>query len=103
MKVLFVNEAGVRRLLPMDACVPLMRRALTALARGDAVLPLRSLVRLPDGSGLLGMMPGYLGEPRSFGLKVVSVMPGNHGTPYDSYATSFEGRVRPSRWLIAFA
>jgi len=25
-------------------------------------------------------MPGYLGEPRSFGLKVVSVMPGNHGT-----------------------
>jgi len=85
VKVLFVNEAGVRRLLPMDACVPLMRQALTALARGDAVLPLRSLVRLPDGSGLLGMMPGYLGEPRSFGIKVVSVMPGNHGTPYDSH------------------
>jgi ornithine cyclodeaminase len=30
-------------------------------------------------------MPGYLGEPRSFGLKVVSVMPGNHGTGYDSH------------------
>src|SRR6185369_16117802 len=30
-------------------------------------------------------MPGYLGGPPSFGLKVVSVMPGNHGTPYDSH------------------
>ena len=30
-------------------------------------------------------MPGYLGEPQRFGLKVVSVMPGNHGTPYHSH------------------
>ena len=85
MKVLFVNEAGVRQLLPMESCVGLMRDALGTFARGDAVLPLRTMVRLPDGSGLLGLMPGYLGEPRSFGLKVVSVMPGNHGTPYDSH------------------
>ena len=85
MKVLFVNEAGVHELLPMDVCVPLMRDALATFARGDVVLPLRSKVWLPDRSGLLGLMPGYLGEPRSFGLKVVSVMPGNHGTPYDSH------------------
>jgi len=85
MKVLFVNEAGVKELLPMGECVALMREALATFARGDAVLPLRSLVRLPDSSGLLGLMPGYLGEPKSFGLKVVSVMPGNHGTPYDSH------------------
>jgi ornithine cyclodeaminase len=85
MKVLFVNEAGVRELLPMDSCVALMRDALTALSRGDAVLPLRSKVSLPDQSGLLGLMPGYLGDPQSFGLKVVAVMPGNHGTPYDSH------------------
>lgn len=85
MKVLFVNEAGVKELLPMESCVGLMRDALATFARGDAVLPLRTLVRLPDGSGILGLMPGYLGQPRSFGLKVVSVMPGNHGTPYDSH------------------
>ena len=85
MKVLFVNGTAVRELLPMESCVGLMREALTSLARGDSLLPLRSLVRLPDGSGLLGLMPGYLAEPRSFGLKVVSVMPGNHGTPYDSH------------------
>ena len=85
MKVLFVNEAGVHALLPMERCIELMRTALGSLARGEAVLPLRNMVRLPDGSGLLGLMPGYLGEPRSFGLKVVSVMPGNHGTAYDSH------------------
>ena len=85
MKVLFVNEAGVRDLLPMDSCVRLMKDALTALSRGDAVLPLRSKMWLPDRSGLLGLMPGYLGHPESFGLKVVTVMPGNHGTPYDSH------------------
>ena len=62
MKVLFVNEAGVRELLPMETCIPLMREALATLARGDAVLPLRSMLRLPDGSGLLGLMPGYLGD-----------------------------------------
>ena len=85
VKVLFVNEASVHELLPMDRCVALMRAALTALSRGDAVLPLRNMVWLPDRSGLLGMMPGYLGEPQSFGFKVVSVMPGNHGTAYDSH------------------
>jgi ornithine cyclodeaminase len=85
MKVLFVNESGVQALLPIESCVPLMRETLATFARGDAVLPLRSMVRLPDGSGILGLMPGYLGEPRSFGLKVVSVMPDNHGTAYDSH------------------
>jgi len=85
MKVLFLNERQVYELLDMRDCVRLMREALATLARGDAVQPLRSLVRLPDGRGLLGLMPGYLGQPEAFGLKVVSVMPGNHGTAYDSH------------------
>lgn len=85
MKVLFVNEPGVHEMLTIRECIPLMRDALISLANGDVVLPLRSKVRLPDGSGVLGLMPGYLGEPESFGLKVVTVMPGNHGTPYDSH------------------
>jgi ornithine cyclodeaminase len=85
VNVLFLNEREVYELLEMPACMRLMREALAALARGDAVQPLRHLVRLPDGSGLLGLMPGYLGEPQAFGLKAVTVMPGNHGTGYDSH------------------
>ena len=31
------------------------------------------------------MMPGALESPHTMGLKVVAVMPGNHGTAYDSH------------------
>ena len=85
MSMRVVSQSEVEKLLPMNECVDVMREALSTLARGDAVLPLRSMMRLPDGSGLLGLMPGYLGSPKVMGLKVVSVMPGNHGTEYDSH------------------
>ncbi|HET9328267.1 MAG TPA: ornithine cyclodeaminase family protein, partial [Candidatus Eisenbacteria bacterium] len=69
----------------MAECVDVMADALATLARGDAVLPLRNVVSLPDRSGRLGLMPGYLGSPARFGVKIVSLFPGNHGTPYDSH------------------
>ena len=85
MSVRVVNDVEVRRLLPMGECVDVMRAALMTLARGDAVLPLRTMVRLPDRPGLLGLMPACLGEPRVMGLKVVTVMPGNHGSEFDAH------------------
>lgn len=85
MNVRVVTQAEVPALLPMGECIEVMARALETTSRGQTVLPLRSLMRLPDGNGLLGLMPAYLGEPRCFGLKVVSVMPGNHGTAFDSH------------------
>ena len=85
MSVRIITQAEVEQLLPMSECVEVMSEALMTLARGDAVLPLRTMVRLPDRPGLLGLMPAYLGSPRVMGLKVVTVMPGNHGTEYDSH------------------
>lgn len=85
MAVRILDRSQVERLLPMGECIDVMERALKALARGDAVLPLRSMLRLPDRPGLLGLMPGYLGDPACFGLKVVTVMPQNHGTEFDSH------------------
>jgi len=85
MKTLVISQLEVPKLLPMKACADLMAETLRTLSRGDAVLPLRSAVWLPDRSGLLGVMPAYLGAPRSMGLKAVSVMPGNHGTEFDSH------------------
>jgi ornithine cyclodeaminase len=43
------------------------------------------MVWMPDRSGLLGLMPAYLGAPRSLGLKVISYLPGNHGGDRDSH------------------
>jgi ornithine cyclodeaminase len=40
---------------------------------------------MPDRTGMIGLMPGFLASPASLGLKVVSIFPGNHGTGYDSH------------------
>jgi ornithine cyclodeaminase len=85
VSVRLVGAREVTALLPMPECIEVVAAALASLARGEAVLPLRSAVRLPDGRGLLGLMPAYLGEPRTLGLKAVTVMPGNHGTELDSH------------------
>jgi ornithine cyclodeaminase len=85
MPVLIVNQSEVARLLPMGECMDVMARALTTLARGDAVLPLRSMMPLPDGNGLLALMPAYLAKLPAMGVKVISVFPGNLGTEYDSH------------------
>jgi len=85
MNVHIVNQAEVRQLLPMNECMAVMTEALKALASGNAILPLRPIMWLPEKVGALGMMPSYLGDLKARGLKVVTVFPGNHGTQYDSH------------------
>lgn len=85
MNTLIIPQSLVPTLLPMAACIDAMEAALRALAQDDAVLPLRSMVWMPDRSGLLGLMPAYLGAPRTLGLKVISYLPGNHGGDRDSH------------------
>jgi ornithine cyclodeaminase/alanine dehydrogenase-like protein (mu-crystallin family) len=84
-RMLAISDKEVRRLLTMPECIDLMAEALRALAHGEAAVPLRSLMWLPDRSGLLGMMPGHHAAAGIMGIKVVSVMPGNHGTEYDAH------------------
>jgi ornithine cyclodeaminase len=85
MKVLIINSSEVQQLLPMDECIDVMSDALAALARGEAMVPLRQIMWLPEKAGALGMMPGYIGSFNAVGLKVITVFPGNHGTRHDSH------------------
>ncbi|MBW1723452.1 MAG: ornithine cyclodeaminase family protein [Deltaproteobacteria bacterium] len=85
MEVLIVNQREVRELLSMKACMKEMSEALRALERGDAHMPLRSVMWLPEMTGALGMMPSYMQNLKVMGLKVISVFPGNVGTDYDSH------------------
>ncbi len=85
MHILIVNQQEVSALLPMDECMDVMAQALAALARSEAVLPLRSIMWLPQKVGALGMMPAYLKDANVLGLKVISVFPGNHGTEFDAH------------------
>jgi len=69
----------------MDECMDVMAGALTTLAKGGAILPLRPLMRIPQKAGILGMMPAYMETPDALGVKVITVFNGNHGTEYDSH------------------
>lgn len=83
MRVL--SDRDVERLLTMERCVEVMAGVLAATAGEGVVNPLRAMLRFPAGNGVLGWMPAYLDPPRATGIKVVTVMPGNHGTPFDSH------------------
>ncbi len=85
METLFIGQGEVRELLPMPGCIKVMREALAALARGEGIQPLRSVMWLPQRSGALGIMPGYLAGIDTLGIKTVTVFPGNAGTEFDSH------------------
>ena len=89
MDVLVLNGEEVTRLLPMGDCLRVMRDALAALARGEALVPLRMVMRIPGVSGFLGLMPGHIaphaGRDGALGLKAVSVFPGNARRGIDTH------------------
>jgi len=94
MDTLVIGQQEVRRLLPVVDCIEVMADALAALARGEAVQPLRSVHRLPGSARLLGVMPGYLGPIDAAGAKVISITGANHGTELDTHQGAvllFEG------------
>jgi ornithine cyclodeaminase/alanine dehydrogenase-like protein (mu-crystallin family) len=89
MDLLVLNREQVAQLLPMPECIKVMRDALAALARGEALVPLRTVMRVPGVSGFLGLMPGYIsprdGQEGALGLKAVSVFPGNASRGIDTH------------------
>ena len=85
MEIRVLRGHEVRALLPMSECVELMHRTMIAVSEGRAVLPLRSVLVMPDGRGMMGNMPGFLSEPECFGVKLVSLMPHNKPPQYSSH------------------
>lgn len=85
MGVRILNQTQVEALLPMTECIEVMDAALRTLGTGGATLPLRTVLRLPGGRGVFGVMPAHLAEPAALGLKAIAVFPGNEGTTLDSH------------------
>jgi ornithine cyclodeaminase/alanine dehydrogenase-like protein (mu-crystallin family) len=85
MHVLVLSQSDIAHLLPMRECIDVMEHALAGLSRGDAVLPLRQVLRLPDSKSAFAVMPAYVGAPKAVGAKVITVFPDNHGTALDSH------------------
>lgn len=91
MRTLLVSHREVTALLPMAECIDVMAEAFRSLARGDAEVPQRQMLPLGDSPNALALMPALVGARASgrgqgaLGTKVLSIFPGNAGTPYHSH------------------
>jgi len=77
MEPLFINKEKIASLLPMKECIEVMEKMFRSLAAGECLQPLRNIMRLPDGSGVLGMMPGHAPTLGVMGIKVITVFHAN--------------------------
>jgi len=81
----FIGKEEVATLLPMQECIDVMESTFLALANGECLQPLRSIMWLPDKTGLLGMMPGYAAGPGVMGIKLITVFHANKDSGYPSH------------------
>ncbi|HZQ82439.1 MAG TPA: ornithine cyclodeaminase family protein [Gaiellaceae bacterium] len=104
MTVRVLDEADVRRLLPMAECIDVMAEALASLARGEVHNPLRTIVRPPGEASLLGLMPAHRGGDRPlYGLKAIAIFPSNAVRGLDlhqGFVTLFDGETGEPRALL---
>jgi ornithine cyclodeaminase/alanine dehydrogenase-like protein (mu-crystallin family) len=83
---LVLSEPDVRLLLDMESCIEAMADVLSALARGELHLPLRSVVKPREAEGLFGLMPSYRGGPEPlWALKEIVIAPGNPARGLDAH------------------
>jgi alanine dehydrogenase len=75
MRVL--NAECIRGHLGSDAALALAKQAVLLSAGDRQKTPLRSMMQLPTGAGLMGCMPGWIADPDRFGIKLVNIFPAN--------------------------
>ena len=97
MGVLVLSHSEVVAALPPTDCADAMAAVLAAHARGEAYMPLRSVMMPPSAAGLMGLMPAWRGggEP-VFSLKAICVIPGNPARRLDAHqgiVTLFDGET----------
>ena len=85
MSLLVISQAEIADLLSMADCIRLMRDAFEAMAKGEVVLPLRQVMKVPNRRGVLALMPGHVAIPETIAAKVITFFPGNLGTPHDAH------------------
>lgn len=75
----FLDEEKVRALLTYEALIPAVERALIGMSTGRVRQPLRSVMRIPEHEGILGLMPASDGE--LIGIKLVTIYERNVQQP----------------------
>jgi len=84
--VLILGHDDVLAALSPEECAEAMADVLAAHARGEALMPLRSVASFEGAAGVLGTMPAWRGgSDPVFSLKSVCVMPGNPARGLDAH------------------
>lgn len=119
MRVLILSHDDVHKALTPEECADAMASVLAAHARGEAFMPLRSIMAPPGAAGFMGLMPGWrvarapgaaegtetdghsVSEPPPpdkavFSLKAICLIPGNPARGLDAHqgiVTLFDGET----------
>jgi ornithine cyclodeaminase/alanine dehydrogenase-like protein (mu-crystallin family) len=83
--MLVLNKAAVAESLSHAESIDALFDAMQSVSAGDVILPLRQFMPIPGTAGKFTLMPGYLGNPSSFGVKIVSKFPRDPGSPYGTH------------------
>lgn len=75
---LLLSRDDVASVLTMADCIAAVEGAFAALARGEADMPQRAVIKVPAHHGLFLGMPAFIGgDAECLGLKLVTVYPDN--------------------------
>lgn len=77
MELRILSSEEVRKALPMPVAIDAMKEAFAQLSSGQASVPLRTHIAVPEQNGVALFMPSLLHRSRELALKIVSVFPNN--------------------------
>mgnify|MGYP001123999659 CR=1 FL=1 len=69
----------VQQALPMDQAIEAVKAAFAQLSKGEADVPLRTSLDVPQHNGVTLFMPAYLADDDAMAMKIVSVFNDNPG------------------------
>ena len=77
MRLRMLSQADVKRAISMAEAIEVVKGAFAQLSAGRAIIPLRTQLFFPQLDAVTLVMPAYLEDSASLGVKVVSVFPHN--------------------------
>jgi len=75
--MLLLSEKQVQGLIDIDELIAALEQAHIQYSTGNAVMPVRLVVPLPQIDGRITSMPGYLNQDKALGMKVVTYFQNN--------------------------
>ncbi|MEM7704406.1 MAG: ornithine cyclodeaminase family protein [Pseudomonadota bacterium] len=81
-----INRQALASCLSHSDCVEALAPAMQMVSAGRVDMPLRQYMQIPEtGGGKFTLMPGYLDDPRGFGVKIVCKYPREADSLYGSH------------------